>query len=422
MEISRVASQRSAPARKPNKARAFRRGGAVCKRGFAPHGNNTGEASYTCVIFHRLEFVAEMNTKAGKQSLRDTLRTDFRTMDLKEGMQRDYREMMALFLTDEQKTRLHKMGMFRKIFYVPIWIFRAMLLLLTPARRFVLLIGVLLVMFTQDSEAPGMSGGQFLGALMFVFILVLELKDKILARDELEAGRAVQIALMPDERPKFKGWDIYLFTRPANDVGGDLVDFIYVDEDRLGLSLGDVAGKGLGAALFMAKLQATIRALAPGRASISDLGTQLSEIFDRDGIPSRFASLVYLEISRGAGEVRVLNAGHMPPMVFRRGVMETMPRGGPALGLLCHRDYAELPLTLNTDDLLVVYSDGVTEARNPAGDFFSDERLQQLLLRYHELPVHELGKLLVDRVDHFCAEAPRHDDLSLLLLRKTDDF
>ena len=368
--------------------------------------------------FHELKSVAEMNSRDGKQSLRDTLRTDFRTMDLREGIERDFREMMALFLTDEQKTALLGMRLPRKILYIPIWILRAMLLRLTPTRRFLLLIGALLIVFMQNSQDSGMSGGQFIGALLFVFILILELKDKILARDELEAGRAVQIALMPDERPRFKGWDIYLFSRPANDVGGDMVDFIYVDEDRLGLSLGDVAGKGLGAALFMAKLQATIRALAPARTSVSNLGTQLSEIFDRDGIPSRFASLVYLEIMRNVGDVCVLNAGPMPPMVFRGGVMETLPRGGPALGLLCHRNYEEIALSLNTGDLLVVYSDGVTEARNPTGDFFGDDRLQKLLLRYHELPVHELGHLLVERVDHFTAEAPRHDDLSLLLLRK----
>ncbi len=360
-----------------------------------------------------------MNHHDTKQSLRDTLKSDFRTMDLKEGIQRDYREMMALFLTEEQKQELLRMGVLRKLVYIPLWIFRAMLLRLTPVRRFLLLVGVLLLVFTNDSQSTGMSGGQFLGAFLFVFILILELKDKLLARDELEAGRAVQMALMPEEHPRFKGWDIYMFSRPANDVGGDLVDYILVGEDRLGLSLGDVAGKGLGAALFMAKLQATIRALAPARASISDLGSQLSEIFDRDGIPNRFASLVYLEIVREQGELGLLNAGHMPPLLFRRGEMEILRRGGPALGLLCHRDYEEQSVAMNTGDMLVVYSDGVTEARNPEGEFFGDERLQKLLSRYHELPVGDLGKLLVERVDHFCAEAPRHDDLSLLLVRRT---
>jgi hypothetical protein len=360
-----------------------------------------------------------MNPDGTHQSLRDTLRSDFRTMDLKEGIQRDYREMMALFLTDEQKQELQRMGMLRKFIFIPLWIFRAMLLRLTPVRRFLLLLGVLLLLFTHDSHSSGMSGGQILGAFLFVFILILELKDKLLARDELEAGRAVQMALMPEEHPRFRGWEIFLFSRPANDVGGDLVDYIFVREDRLGLSLGDVAGKGLGAALFMAKLQATIRALAPGRESVACLGTQLSEIFDRDGLPNRFASLVYLEAVKDAGELELLNAGHMPPLLFRGGELEILRRGGPALGLLCHRDYEAVKLSLDAGDTLVVYSDGVTEARNPEGAFFGDERLQKLLTRYLELSVCDLGKLLVERVDHFCADAPRHDDLSLLLIRRT---
>jgi hypothetical protein len=359
-----------------------------------------------------------MNSNENRQSLRATLRSDFQSIDLKEGIRRDYREMLALFLTDDQKKALAKMGIVRKALYIPFWVFRAMLLRLTPARRFLLLVGVLLLVFNHNSEASGMSGGQLLGALLFLFILVLELKDKLLARDELATGRAVQMALMPDEHPSFAGWDIHLFSRPANDVGGDLVDYIYVGADRLGLSLGDVAGKGLGAALFMAKLQATIRALAPARTSITEFGAQLSEIFDRDGIPGRFASMVYLEIRRDHGDIELLNAGHMPPLLLRNSRLEELPRGGPALGLLHHHDYEEQRLVMNAGDTLLVYSDGVTEARNSAGEFFDDERLAKFFLRYHSLPVTELGKLLVERVDHFTGDAPRHDDLSLLILRR----
>src|SRR5512138_3275825 len=92
-------------------------------------------------------------------------------------------------------------------------------------------------------------------------VLMLELKDKLLARSELEAGRTVQLALMPDRPPVVPGWDIWLYSRSANDVGGDLVDYLQIDPQRLGVMLGDVAGKGLPAALLMAKLQATLRAL-----------------------------------------------------------------------------------------------------------------------------------------------------------------
>ena len=112
-----------------------------------------------------------------------------------------------------------------------------------------------------------------LGIAILLFILMLELKDKLLAREELEAGRAVQRALMPDSGPTIPGWDVSLFTRSANDVGGDLVDYVPLDDQRNGLVLGDVAGKGLPAALLMAKLQSTLRALAA--ADVHNLVFQL---------------------------------------------------------------------------------------------------------------------------------------------------
>jgi len=362
--------------------------------------------------------VSATKESQGKQRLRDALRSDFQEADLKSSMQRDLREMKEFFLSEDEKQRLERMSPFYKLFYIPFWITRAMMLRLTPLRRILLLVGAVLLLFVHDSGQSGLGGAQLVGALLFLFVLVLELKDKILARDELEAGRAVQIALMPDERPVFRGWDLYLYTHPANDVGGDLVDYIYVNDDRLGLSLGDVAGKGLGAALFMAKLQATLRAIAPGRASIRDFGAQLSEIFDRDGLPNRFASLVYLEITKDSGEVTLLNAGHMPPLIARKGNVEEMPRGGPALGLLLHRNYEEQCVELEHEDVLLVFSDGVTEARNAQGEFFGDIRLKKLLERYASMSAAELGAVILDRVSSFSAGSPQHDDLSLMIIRR----
>jgi len=122
----------------------------------------------------------------------------------------------------------------------------------------------------------------------------LELKDKLHAKTELEEGRSVQNALMPEENPKVDGWDIWLYTRPANDVGGDLLDFTKISENNYGISLGDVAGKGLSAALLMAKLQSTIRAIVPDYISLSEFGNKLNHIFCRDSLPKLFSSLIYI--------------------------------------------------------------------------------------------------------------------------------
>lgn len=329
--------------------------------------------------------------------------------------------MVAFFMDDRRRKELHGMNPVKKVIVIPFMLFKAMYLRLTPARRILLLLAVILIVFDANARVgdASLTSGYFVGLALLLFILLLELKDKILARDELEAGRAVQMALMPEKHPHFDGWDIWIHSIPANDVGGDLVDHLYTGQDRLGLALGDVAGKGLGAALFMAKLQATLRALAPERQCISRLGTDLSTIFDRDGIPNRFASLIYLEVTRNCGEIVLLNAGHMPPLHIRGETVGEMPRGGPALGIIKHGSYAEQHIELQPGEMLFVYSDGLTEARNAEGDFFGEARLHRLLRRLHGLDASRVGEHVVERMDRFTGDQPPHDDLSLLVLRRT---
>lgn len=356
----------------------------------------------------------------GQPGFRETLKSDFRQEDFFKNIQRDWEEVVEFFMTEERREELRSMSWFKKLFIVPFWLFKAMYFHLTPARRILLLLGIFFSFVNIQGNVgdTSISNGHMFGVLLLLFILLLELKDKILARDELEAGRAVQTALMPDEHPRFHGWDIWIHTSPANDVGGDLVDYIYVEDERLGLSLGDVAGKGLGAALFMAKLQSTLRALAPGRESIPALGAKLSSIFDRDGLPNRFASMVYLEITHENGNVSLLNAGHMPPLHIRGDVITELPRGGPALGIVKHSSFEEQRVELQKDDLLLVYSDGLTEAQNTSGDFFGDERLRRMLTRIQGLDATRTGNHILERIDRFAGDMRQHDDLSLLILRR----
>ncbi|HEX9971466.1 MAG TPA: PP2C family protein-serine/threonine phosphatase, partial [bacterium] len=215
-----------------------------------------------------------------------------------------------------------------------------------------------------------------------------------------------------------EGWDIWLYTQPANDVGGDLVDYLYLDQSRLQIALADVAGKGLGAALLMAKLQATLRALAPNFKSLGELGAQVNEILCRDGLPNRFASLVYLEIMADSNKVRLLNAGHMPPILIRDRKIVELPKGKSALGLHKKSKYNEQKIILKPNDVLVIYSDGITEARNEQGAFFNEQRLLNLLVKLSSLTVAELGKRIIAEVERFIGEARRHDDVSLVILRK----
>jgi sigma-B regulation protein RsbU (phosphoserine phosphatase) len=251
-----------------------------------------------------------------------------------------------------------------------------------------------------------------------LLIIMLELKDKLLARSELEAGHKVQSALLPDRPPELLGWDIWLFTRPANDVGGDLVDYVELSRGRLGLALGDVAGKGLAAALFMSKLQSTLRALVTRATSLAQLGSWLNDVFCRDGLPQRFASLVYLELRPDDDRVQLLNAGHLPPLLVRSRSHEVLPHGAPALGIIPRVSFQRQTVLARSGDLLLVYSDGVVEARNEEGAFFGEERLLALLPLLRTKGSEEAGNALVRAVDDFVGEAPRNDDLSVILLKR----
>jgi len=285
---------------------------------------------------------------------------------------------------------------------------------LSPFRRILLIASIIFIVSgrnNQNSNAP-------IGFLILLLVLILELKDKLLAQDELAAGHAVQSAMIPDRSPSLSGWDIWVYTHPANEVGGDFVDYLKVDANRLGVALGDVAGKGLGAALFMVKLQSTLRALAPDFASLAELGERINAIFCRDGIPGRFASLIYLEIQPDSGIVRMVNAGHLPPVVVHGETIEEMPQGAAALGIMPGTAFNEQKVALQPEGLLVIYSDGITEARNDKDDFFGEQRLFSLLPELRKLSAEAAGSRLIDEVKKIVSSAQPSDDLSLIMLKR----
>lgn len=341
---------------------------------------------------------------------------------LRATIRRSFSDLETFYLSTHRQNRLAGMRRSRRFLFLSAWLLKSLYLKLTPSRRILLLIAFVLmwqssIVVNRQRVSVVVDFG-VLGVAVLLVILMLELKDKLLARSELEAGRTVQLALMPDRAPTLAGWDIWLYTRSANDVGGDLVDYLAIDPERLGVMLGDVAGKGLPAALLMAKLQATLRALVSSAPSLADLGASVNRILSRDGLPNRFATLVYLEITPGAGRVRLLNAGHMPPMVVRPAGVEEMPTGSIALGMVPEAPFAGQEVRVEAGDMLVVYSDGITEAMNAADDFFGDERLRAAVSRLRPATAEQAGAAILAAVDAFVGDAHVHDDMSLVILKR----
>lgn len=352
-----------------------------------------------------------------------TLLEDMRRGDLRQTIRRDYLELKLFILNEEQHKRLGEMNRVKRFLHLSWWLLKSLLLKLTPARRILLAVGLLLLLL-QDNVTFGGSDVRVnfnfnvLSALILVFVLMLELKDKLLAREELEAGQAIQRALMPVRSPEVPGWRLWLFTRSANEVGGDLIDFITLSKTKFGIAVGDVAGKGLRAALLTAKLQATMRALVTDFSSLSEFTVKLNQIFNRDSLPNLFASLLYIEFQADSDTVRFVNAGHIPPVVLKGKAVQKMDKGDAALGLLAAATFAEHSIELTRGDVLLAYSDGITDAQNEGGEFFGEQRLLDLLPQFRDFPTERIGENLISELDRFIGQAKASDDVTVAILRR----
>jgi hypothetical protein len=344
---------------------------------------------------------------------------DLRRTDLGDSMRESLRDLYEFYLDDERRQQLASMSRFRRWLRTFWWSFKALFLKLSPARRVMLAAGLILAILGRVGAGDYSADLRIWGVVLLVLILMLELKDKLLARDEIDVARRVQLDLLPRHHPDLEGWSIWSYTRPANDVGGDLVDYLEFSPGRLDIALGDVAGKGMGAALLMAKLQATMRALAADCSRLDELGTRVNAIFHRDGLENRFATLFYICLEAGSGRLRYLNAGHNPALLQKHDGIEELGASGVPLGILPGTRYCEGVAELQPGELVVAYSDGLTEATSAAGEEYGDRRLRELLPRLKGLSVAEAGRLILHDVERFTASERYADDLSLVLLLRT---
>jgi len=362
----------------------------------------------------------------------DQLKQDFRGFgdDVRAGgfwagVRRTFEDLESFYLSDEYRLRLQEMSRVKRFFVRLWWLLKSLFLKLSPPRRVLLIFALFCLVSvrqgftTDDGNVHGGIELPLLGGFLVLLLLMLELKDKLVARHELAAGRAVQRALMPEGNPTIPGWDVWLYTMPANDVGGDLVDHLEVEPGRHSLSLADVAGKALPAALLMAKVQATLRALASEATSLTDLASRANTILCRDGLPNRFVTLVYLDVHNDSGRITLVNAGHMPPIKLSREGFHDMPRGSMAMGMIPRATFEEQQVELEPGDMLVVYSDGLTDAMNAAGEFYGDDRLRSLMPGLSALSAADAGARLLSSVNTFINNARPYDDISLVILKRT---
>ncbi len=353
-----------------------------------------------------------------QRTIFSTLRDDLRNTEAAKTIRKESKEITSFYLTQEQREELKRMKNIRRSFYISGWVLKAMFFKLTPFRRLLFVLGILMIITVRASgETLTFDGNALVGGALLVLVILLELKDKLLAHDELEERRHIQELLMPERTPAMDGWSAWLYTRSANEVCGDLIDFLRMENGRIALAIADVAGKGLHAALLTTKLQSTIRALAFDEVSVSSLVKKINTIFHRDSPSHLFASLFYIEITERAPLLRYVNAGHLPAVVVRTNGIQETGKGDAALGLMRSVDFSEQTITLAAGECFVVYSDGLTEAKNERGEFFGKERLMRLLQSATGSP-EQIGHSILREIDKFINTTAPSDDLSLVILQK----
>lgn len=354
-----------------------------------------------------------------KQTVFSTLRDDLRNTETFKTFRKESKEVTNFYLTHEQREELNKMRTMKRSFYISGWVLKAMFYKLTPFRRLLFVVGIVLILTVNSNNGDVNFGGNALfGGLLLALVILLELKDKLLAHDELEEGRHIQELLMPEQTPAMENWSAWLYTRSANEVCGDLVDFLRMENGRIGIAIADVAGKGLHAALLTIKLQSTIRALAFDESSLASLIIKINTIFHRDSPSHLFASLFYVELNEHSSSLQYVNAGHLPAMIVRNGSIEETGKGDAALGLMRSANFSEHTTAFNRGDLFVLYSDGLTEAKNEQGEFFGKERLIRILQTAAGTP-EQIGNSILREVDRFIGTVRPSDDLSLAILRRS---
>ena len=249
----------------------------------------------------------------------------------------------------------------------------------------------------------------------------LEQADKLRAQ-ELEHAAMIQRAILPGTFPPFPDrhdFQLHAAMTPAKGVGGDLFDFFLLDADHLAFAVGDVSGKGIPAALFMAVARTLLRGTAQHNASPAECMAYLNSALVEQNVSGMFVTLFYGVLNTRTGEIQFSNAGHNPPYIISAdgAQRQVADKCGPMLGLFPRFAYRQATAQLAPGEAIVVYTDGVTEAQSPSGDYFEEGRLVECLRAHASEPVETLLSGLQQAVQKFAAGAPQADDITALALR-----
>ncbi|MGA8596834.1 MAG: SpoIIE family protein phosphatase [Bryobacteraceae bacterium] len=237
---------------------------------------------------------------------------------------------------------------------------------------------------------------------------------------EMEIAREVQQRLFPQQLPSIAGLSLAGMCRPALGVGGDYYDLIELEDGRLGIAIGDVSGKGISAALLMASLRASLRGMTLDAPSdLARMMQKVNQLVYEASAANRYATFFFATYNPATRELRYVNAGHNPPMLIGRGAadVQRLEAGGLVVGLMPRANYEEQSIVFKRGDVLLTYTDGISEAMTVDDEEWGEERMLAAAQAAQNEPAGEILQAIFRAADDFTAAAPQHDDMTLLIMK-----
>ena len=250
--------------------------------------------------------------------------------------------------------------------------------------------------------------------------LFKETVEKQRMEEEMAIARDIQMRLLPQEFPRYSDFDIYGFNLPSLMVGGDYFDWLEFDERYFALAIGDVSGKGVGASLLMSNLHAALHAIAFSQENAAALVARLNDLIYEHTNYDKFITFFYALIDRDEKTLTYVNAGHNFPYLYHAdGSFETLETGGLILGMMQHAAYESATIPLKTGDMLVMFTDGVTEAKAASDEFFEEERLVNFISDMYGqgCSIRELADQMIAKIQRFSQGMTQSDDITFLGLK-----
>jgi sigma-B regulation protein RsbU (phosphoserine phosphatase) len=349
--------------------------------------------------------------------------------------QTDARSSYQLYSHGIETTRAAGVPKGKHWFEVVKQYFWAILEKLSPARRILLLVALVMIILPggqwtwQTASGGTESFGydfHFLGGVLMFFLLILEVTDRVVMKRDLQIAREIQMWLLPASPPAVPDLEIAFATRPANTVAGDYYDVFPrpatgSDKPSYLIAVADVAGKSIPAALLMATFQASLKTLSATRASLTELANGMNEYActnSQGGL--RFTTAFLAEYDPANHALSYINAGHNAPMLRRAsGTMERLQASSVPLGIQADAVYQPGTVTLQSGDWLVIFTDGVVEAVNGRNEEYGESRLVTVVQAgAATAPSKLLSRIMVD-LDAFVGNTPQHDDVTCMLIKAT---